>query len=223
MAYRVSVNRFARIVAKMGPDMEAATIRGLQSAALRLEGMIPEAIQDSRPYPPIDNSVLMNSHYTTLTERGALVGVDAPHAPFMEYGTRPRTSNNWPPFGPLADWSYRKGIIALYVTQAQYEDYLARMRGGSKALVEADAEEQQWQHEVDSAIRLVMAIIKKIAMKGIEPRFFMRRAIGRLGRRKIIQKEVQHELEELGFGEIGRKVAGDLAEKAAQRRAKKGR
>jgi hypothetical protein len=218
VAYKVNLRQFAKIVAGMGDQLEEATIKGLKSAAYHLETIIPEAIQDTKPHAPIDNSVLINSHYTTPTERGALVGVDAPHAAFMEYGTRPHR----PPFQPLADWCYRKGLIDVQVTDADLDEFLSRAKLGSKPGLALEGEDRELQEMIDEAIQIVLAIVGKIASEGIEPRHYMRRAITRFSRRRILEKEIQAELDAIGFGEVGRKVAGDLAEKAAARaRAKK--
>jgi hypothetical protein len=103
---RISLGAFTDRLDKLPADLEAACLRGLRSAAMRLEGMIPEAIQSTAPYPPNDTGELMRSHYSQPTPRGAVAGVSAPHAPFMEYGTRPHC----PPEQPLAEWAYRKGL-----------------------------------------------------------------------------------------------------------------
>ena len=106
MTIRINMEKFAEIVDRMGPELEKAAILGLREAGLRLEGMIPAAIAETQPYPPQDTGELARSHYTSWTERGCVVGVDAPHAPFMEHGTRP----HYPPEQPLAEWAYRKGL-----------------------------------------------------------------------------------------------------------------
>jgi hypothetical protein len=175
--YIVSLKDFAQKVKRFGDQMEEAAIRGIQSAGLRLETMIPEAIQDTSPDPPIDTGALMGSHYTEFTPRGAIVGVDAPHAPFMENGTRPHR----PPFQPIADWAYRKGLIDIELTE---ED------------IEADySDEEELGKEVKKASGIVFGIIGKIAKEGIEPRHFMKRAVEQFLQEKIIDEEIQRELE----------------------------
>lgn len=210
MAYRVSVNAFARRIAKMGPELEAATIKGLQSAALRLESIIPEAIADTKPFVPSDTGQLHRSHYHEFTARGALVGVDAPHAPFMEYGTRPHR----PPFQPLADWAYRKGIVDVQVSDADLQEYWGRLSLGDDA-PEVSGDDLVLREATDEAIAIVLAIVGKIQREGIEPRRFMKRSIIRFSRRKILQQEVMSELDEIGFGEIARKTLGDMSKRAA--------
>jgi len=104
--YRVTIDEFARIIARLSPELEKAVIRGLQSAALRLEGIVVEEIDNAEPDPAVDRGELRNSHRMTRTSRGARVEMTAPHAAAIEYGTRPF----FPPTEPLARWALRKGI-----------------------------------------------------------------------------------------------------------------
>ena len=106
MTTTIDIGDFARKMGEAGGKMETAALRGLRSAAYRLEGLVTEAIAATQPYPPEDTGELKRSVHTTPTRGGAVVSVDAPHAPFMEYGTRP----HWPPLVPLAEWAYRKGL-----------------------------------------------------------------------------------------------------------------
>jgi len=174
MANVITLEQLARKIEKLGPDAEAATLRGIQSAALKLEGMIPQAIQNAKPRPPIDtgSAGLMGSHYSVDTPTGALVGVDAPHAPFMEYGTRPHR----PPAQPIADWAFRKGLIDVELDMDQI------------TAETAEGEEQ-------AAYRIVMGIVRKIASKGIEPRHFLADALRKFLREDILQEEIRAELE----------------------------
>lgn len=106
MPYVVSLNEFARLIRKLPDDAERAIVRGLRSSALRLEGMVPEEISSTSPFPPQDTGELSRSVRTTRIRKGAVVTVDAPHAPFMEYGTRP----HMPPLAPLMEWCLRKRL-----------------------------------------------------------------------------------------------------------------
>jgi hypothetical protein len=111
MAYKVDLDTFARRCDRLGGDLKEAAVRGLRSAAYRLEGITVEMINEPNTaegvkHPPVDTGELMRSIRTTLVEDGAIVSVDAPHAPFMEYGTRP----HYPPIDPIAGWVYRKGM-----------------------------------------------------------------------------------------------------------------
>lgn len=102
----VSLARLAAIIDDMPKRQRQAAVRGARSAAKRLVALTADAIADTSPYPPEDTGELKHSIRATNTKDGATVTVDAPHAPFMEWGTRPHR----PPLGPLADWAYRKGI-----------------------------------------------------------------------------------------------------------------
>jgi len=107
MTIRINLKDFPAELRDLGEHrLREAGIRGLQSAAYRLEGMAVDALKSTRPYPPEDTGELVRSAKTTPTRTGAIVAFDAPHAPFMEYGTRP----HFPPLAPLADWAIRKGL-----------------------------------------------------------------------------------------------------------------
>jgi len=109
MAYKVTLDQFARRCDRLGGDLAAAARRGLRSAAYRLEGLVVEALAEpgeGNRFPPQDTGELSRSVHTTAVDDGAVVSVDAPHAPFIEFGTRP----HHPPLQPLADWAYRKGL-----------------------------------------------------------------------------------------------------------------
>lgn len=111
MTYKVDLDTFARRCDRLGGEMKEAAVRGLQSAAHRLKGITVEMINEPNrdedvDYPAVDTGELMRSVHVTPTSDGAIVTVDAPHAPFMEFGTRP----HFPPLQPIAEWAYRKGL-----------------------------------------------------------------------------------------------------------------
>lgn len=105
MAKVVTLTQFARHIRDLGPHMESAIIRGLRSAAYRLEGLIVEEIDVAGA---VATSELKASVSTELTARGAITGADAPHAPFVNFGTRP----HMPPLQPIVDWVMIKGFAA---------------------------------------------------------------------------------------------------------------
>lgn len=111
MTYKVTMGQLAKRCARLGGELEAAALRGLRSAGERMVGIVVEKInepnpEEGAPYPPVDTGELQRSVKSTATPDGALVTVDAPHAPYMEFGTRP----HYPPVEPIAEWAYRKGL-----------------------------------------------------------------------------------------------------------------
>lgn len=52
----------------------------------------------------VDTGAYADSHVVRLTVHGAEMGNDAPHADFIEFGTRPHT----PPWNPLYRWALRR-------------------------------------------------------------------------------------------------------------------
>jgi hypothetical protein len=169
-----SMHELAAFVRELGVQSEEATIRGIKSAAYRLEGMIPGTIDNLTFRKPVDTGELRRSHYTDETETGARVGVDAPHAPHMEWGTRPHKAGP-PPFVEIADWAYRKGIID---TQLEPED----IKG------------ENLSDEEREAVNTVIAIMTKIALYGLEPRHFMAITIDEFVRQDILGEEIRAEL-----------------------------
>lgn len=96
--------QFADLVEDLPKEVEDAVIRGLRSAALRGVGFVVEEIDRAEPYPAVNFGVLRQSTKRALLPKGAQVYNDAPHFPFMEYGTRP----HFPPIAPLVVWATRK-------------------------------------------------------------------------------------------------------------------
>ncbi len=178
MATKITLGKLAARLERLGREAPAAVLRGVHSAAYRLEGMIPEAIATASPYPPEDTRALGRSHYTVPTDDGAFVGVDAPHAPFMEWGTRPHR----PPMQPLADWAYRKGLVDV---ELDVSDLLRTPRS-------------EWTDEEKKAFGVIRAIVGKIASKGIEPRHFLFNALQKFLRADVLGEEIAAELDEMG-------------------------
>ncbi|MFW6087399.1 MAG: hypothetical protein ACODAG_09350 [Myxococcota bacterium] len=108
MRIRVTPDEFAWIIESLPEKMEKAIVRGLRSAAHRMWGFVVEEIDTAKPYPAVDRGELRSSVGVTSVPDGADVHVDAPHAPFLEWGTRP----HWPPFEPIYHWVQRKGLAA---------------------------------------------------------------------------------------------------------------
>ncbi len=101
---RLTLDQFADLLEDMPKEVETAVIRGLRSAALRGVGFVTEEIDGASPYPPVNFGQLRQSTKWAPLAKGAQVFNDAPHFPFMEYGTRP----HMPPVAPLIVWATRK-------------------------------------------------------------------------------------------------------------------
>ncbi len=103
----IELSDFIKRMASLGGDVEAAVVRGLQSAAHRLDGFIAHEITHAEPFPAVDRGELLNSREVTMTPKGATMAVTAPHAPMIEDGTRPFR----PPFQPIYEWLVRKKLV----------------------------------------------------------------------------------------------------------------
>jgi hypothetical protein len=95
----------------------------------------------------VDTGAYADSHVVRLTVHGAEMGNDAPHASFIEFGTRPHT----PPWEPLYHWALRRtggdaeraGALATSVRRSISErgtrprHVYARLRAKMKLLLRA--------------------------------------------------------------------------------------
>lgn len=100
----LTLSQFAAVLEDLPDELEAASIRGLRSAAMRAVGFIVEEIDNAKPYPAVNTGALRQSVKWSPLPKGAQIYSDAPHFPFMEYGTRP----HMPPVEPLVVWATRK-------------------------------------------------------------------------------------------------------------------
>jgi len=105
MTRKLSLSAFQQRIGELPSDIERAVVRGEHRAAERLEWLVVETIGETQPFVPFDTGELARSVRTEKNHQGARVVVDAPHAPFIEYGTRPHR----PPLQPLIDWVMRRG------------------------------------------------------------------------------------------------------------------
>lgn len=91
---------FARLV---DANRDAA-LRALRRAARLCQAEAVRAIGEVRPYVPVDTGELRRSYVVTDLPDGATLENTAPHAAFMEFGTRP----HWAPLSALEAWAERK-------------------------------------------------------------------------------------------------------------------
>lgn len=106
MPVSMTVEEFEKWVAQAGPAMETLVIQGLREAAVYSEGQVTLAITRHKPYPLVDRGTLRQSVSSYPIPKGAELVVSAPHAKWVEYGTRP----HMPPLQPLLEWVTRKGL-----------------------------------------------------------------------------------------------------------------
>lgn len=102
----LTLDQFAELVDDLPQELEVVVLRGLKSTAMRAVVFIVEAIDTADPYPAVNTGQLRQSiKWAALPNgRGFQIFSDAPHFPFMEYGTRP----HMPPIAPLVTWATRK-------------------------------------------------------------------------------------------------------------------
>ena len=114
MTYKITLDKFAKRCERLGGDLEQAALRGIRSAGERMVGVVVEKIgqpnrEEGVEHGANDNGELSGSVRCDHLPDGALVSVKAPHAAWLEFGTRPHPVSN-EGFQALMDWAYRKGL-----------------------------------------------------------------------------------------------------------------
>lgn len=97
----VTPGEFAEILRGVPADMQRRSVRALRSTAKRAVGVVVAQIEEAGA---VDTGSLKQSVRAESTREGGTVVVDAPHAAFIEYGTRPHR----PPLAPIFRWVMRK-------------------------------------------------------------------------------------------------------------------
>lgn len=101
----VTLDQYIGQVGRLPDDLKDACVRGLRSTAARGVGIVVGEIEAVKA---VNTGQLKTSvGYRPLAD-GAEINVDAPHAVFVEEGTRP----HWPPGRPIFEWVMRKGLAA---------------------------------------------------------------------------------------------------------------
>lgn len=101
MARQLRFSEFARFIRGLDQRLEGAVIRGLRSAAAR---GVSEVVDSIEKVKAVDSGGLRQSVRYERVDDGGDIIVDAPHAAFVERGTRP----HWPPEDPIRLWVARK-------------------------------------------------------------------------------------------------------------------
>lgn len=104
MTKRINLDQFAQVLKALPQEITDAAIRGCKSAAMRGVGFVVEEIQTASPRPAVNTAGMLQSVRETSLANGARLAVDAPHAAFIEFGTRPFFA----PIGPLFEWAKRR-------------------------------------------------------------------------------------------------------------------
>lgn len=101
---KLSLEQFADLLVDMPDEVRQAVLRGIRSTAARGVDVIRHHIDTAKPYPAVNFGTLRQSVNWAPTVDGATLVVDAPHAVFVDQGTRA----HMPPVGPLIVWATRK-------------------------------------------------------------------------------------------------------------------
>lgn len=119
--HNVNMGGLIKALGQLPHQVEDACVRGCRSAAVQGVTLTVANIGTRNPGegtpPAVHTGDLMRSVRYERTEKGGSITVDAPHAPFVEYGTRP----HWPPTQPILDWVKAKfGLTGQQAEQAAF-------------------------------------------------------------------------------------------------------
>lgn len=128
---------------------------------------------------PVDEGMAQKAWRDRATTRGAELINDAPYIGVLEKGARPFT----PPFEPIFRWVARQQQVSLSGVE---------IGPGYGQLSGANASSEQ----VQMVRAIAMAVIRKIQLKGFEPRNFVRGQLKKLG--KIYGEEMVAVMQEEG-------------------------
>jgi hypothetical protein len=94
----------SRLVAELVEKNRVAAVKALPRAAYLCRTVAIEEVHATRPYVPVNLGQMVQSFFVTAQPDGARLENTAPHAAFMEFGTRP----HWAPIGALERWAEQK-------------------------------------------------------------------------------------------------------------------
>lgn len=96
---QVRVVQLSQLAEELGKVTEVHIDTLKKATALGVAKSIPELVKAS----PVDTGLYAQSWDFSVTEEKVLLGNTSPHAPMIEYGTRPFV----PPIKPLLEWAKR--------------------------------------------------------------------------------------------------------------------
>ena len=160
--HRTTLDDFPNILRQLPGEFTEGAVRGLRSASQELVRYAVEEILDAQA---VASGELSRSVRPYPLPDGAFVDVEAPHAAFVEHGTRP----HWPPLQPLIDWVIAKGLASA--THGD-RDRQGRFLPASQRVSSKTQEE--------NARAIARRIQVAIAQRGTKPIRFFRKAVDRI-------------------------------------------
>lgn len=132
MTVHISLDKLPDALEKKFGSHRAALVSVMVEAANLGLQRLGDSVEDTKPYIPVDSGGYAASFHAQKRHDGADVFNDAPHAPIIEYGSRP----HWPPFQPLFEWALRKlrgKGKAVGGQRSATQSRVGRRKGKSKA------------------------------------------------------------------------------------------
>jgi hypothetical protein len=108
----------ATITLKINEGVRREMMLNLDEA---MDDIADAILERSQELVPVDEATLKHSGHVEREELDKKIIYDAPHSPYIEFGTRP----HWPPFKPVQEWVWRKrhdlGIKDKEVDEVAYQ------------------------------------------------------------------------------------------------------
>lgn len=104
MRRTINLKGFEAIIGNLEPEVTKAVNKALDWTVLLAKREVIDEIDNAKPFPAVDTGGLRNS--VKIDRKRRIISVEAPHAPHINYGTRPFR----PPVGPILTWVIRKGL-----------------------------------------------------------------------------------------------------------------
>jgi hypothetical protein len=118
VAKSITIDEAPEWVMHLREELRKASIRGLQSAALRLQQhIVAEVIPNTKDErtgkgPPVDKGAYRAAWRVRNVSNGAIVSNTLPYASIIEYGARAdNIAISRPMILALTDWVMRKGLV----------------------------------------------------------------------------------------------------------------
>lgn len=158
MTQRLTLDQFSAWLAKQGPKLDQAAVRGMRKAGAFLVAETVRQIDRAEPRPAVDTGELRNSANLTPHPDGAIVSVDAPHAAFVEYGRRP---GRMPPPQPIEDWLRRKSSGDMTDSEIKSAAYAIRLSIARNGIVPRHYFRKAWDASTSTMSTIVVLEIAK--------------------------------------------------------------
>lgn len=157
---RISINDAPKELRRLARKIPFEGLKVMRRAARRSESLMVHRTDTAIPYPAVDRGIYREAWTVENIPTGAILFNPAPHAPIIEFGSRPHRA----PFNAILEWVLRK-FKRQMAARIKSETGGKRVRGvqfgfarGRKALRDK------------RLVALAWAVWHKIRKEGTKPR-----------------------------------------------------